>query len=166
MPIGFVHMCVQNIWTVLVASGTTIQIHSNGFVGGHYVRCLAMLMRQFLHHVIIRASHIQYVQCTCTLNSGRNDCNFRSADWSRSTWLVSKGSCNINLNLVTYVAYMYIICLNALVLTPCGRCLIMDPGQCGVFILPSGQLSGSPCRTQVLAIRDFATTCTCTCQHY
>ena len=32
--------------------------------------------------------------------------------------------------------------------------------------LPSGQLSGSPRRTQVLVIRDFATTCTCTCQHY
>ena len=32
--------------------------------------------------------------------------------------------------------------------------------------LPSGQLSGSPCRTQVLVIRDFATMCTCTCQHY
>ena len=32
--------------------------------------------------------------------------------------------------------------------------------------LPSDQLSGSPCRTQVLVIRDFATTCTCTCQHY
>ena len=29
--------------------------------------------------------------------------------------------------------------------------------------LPSGQLSGSPCRTQVLAIRDFTITCTCTC---
>ena len=30
--------------------------------------------------------------------------------------------------------------------------------------LQSGQLCGSPCRTQVLVIRDFATTCTC--QHY
>ena len=32
--------------------------------------------------------------------------------------------------------------------------------------LPSGQLTGSLCRTQVLVIRDFATTCTCTCRHY
>ena len=31
--------------------------------------------------------------------------------------------------------------------------------------LPSNQLSGSLCRTQVLVIRDFTTTCTCTCKH-
>ena len=39
------------------------------------------------------------------------------------------------------------------------------PGGVAVFLL-SGQLSGSPCRTKVQVIRDFATTCTCTCQHY
>ena len=33
-------------------------------------------------------------------------------------------------------------------------------------ILPSGQLSGSPCQTQVLVNRAFATTCACTYQHY
>ena len=38
-------------------------------------------------------------------------------------------------------------------------------GGVAVFLL-SGQLSGSPCQPQVLVIRDFATTCTCTCQHY
>ena len=42
----------------------------------------------------------------------------------------------------------------------------MDPvWYAGVF-LPSGQLSGLLCRTKVLVIRDFATTCTCACQHY
>ena len=30
----------------------------------------------------------------------------------------------------------------------------------------SGQLSGSLCRTQVLVIRDFTTSCMSTCQHY
>ena len=39
----------------------------------------------------------------------------------------------------------------------------MDPGRCaGIF---AERLSGLSCRTQVLVIRDFATTCTCTCQH-
>ena len=41
-------------------------------------------------------------------------------------------------------------------------------GPCGEFavLLPRGQLSGSPRQTQMLVIRDFATTSTCTCQHY
>ena len=42
----------------------------------------------------------------------------------------------------------------------------MDDGRCAGFV--ADRPSVEPCRTQVLVIRDFATTCacTCTCQHY
>ena len=46
---------------------------------------------------------------------------------------------------------------------------IMDAGRFAGIFAEWGlfsQLSGSPCRTQLLVIRDFTTTCTCTFQHY
>ena len=86
-----------------------------------------------------------------------------------------------NINILSNKRFLFI----TMILTPCGRGLIMDPGRCAAF-LPSSQLSGSPCRTKVLVMKDFATyvlylsalmqylyivhvcmyTCVCTRMHY
>ena len=62
-------------------------------------------------------------------------------------------------NLWKCFSYYYIVSFNPFV----DGIQLCTLGGLPVF-LPSGQLSGSLCRTQVLVIRDFTTTCTCTSQ--